>query len=101
MAQKSQINIMENQYNVVKNGLLGSIVEAIVTDNIGNRPGLSSALEKFRTLGGHAKNDIFFMLLSTANDKGQEGMSVDHLLSCNNYTTGKQLVKYLDEIVKI
>ena len=65
------------------------------------RPSLSSVLEKFRISDGHAKSDILFVLLSVANDKGQEGVSVDHLLSYNNYTTRKQLEKYLDKIVKI
>lgn len=101
MAQKSQININENRYKVAKSGPLGSIVEAIVTDNISNRSGHSAVQEQFRMSGRIAKNDIFFILLSAGNDKGQEGVSVDHLLSCNNnYTTRKQLEKYLDEIVK-
>jgi hypothetical protein len=41
-------------------------------------------LEKFRIADGHAKSDILFVLLSVANDKGQEGVSVDHLLSYTN-----------------
>ena len=65
------------------------------------RPSLSSVLEKFRISDGHAKSDILFVLISVANDKGQEEVSVDHLLSYNNYTTRKQLEKYLDKIVKI
>ena len=45
---------------------------------------------------GEVENDIFFNLLSAANDKGQEGVSIDRLLSCDNYTARKQLEKYLD-----
>ena len=101
MAQKSQININENRHKVAKSGSLGSIVEVIVTDNINYRSGHSAVLDQIGILGsGVTKNDIFFILLSAANDKGQEGVSVDHLLSCNNYTTRKQLEKYLDEIVR-
>jgi len=100
MAQKSQLKIIENRYKVAKNGQLGLIVEAILDDNISNRPGLSSVQKKLRILGGYPKNEIFLVLLSAANDKGQEGISVDHLISCNNYTTRKQLENYLYEIVK-
>ena len=63
MAQKSQMNVKENQCEV--------------------------------------DNEIFFILLSAANDNGQEGVSIDRLLSCNNYTARKQLEKYLDEIVNM
>jgi predicted transcriptional regulator len=45
-------------------------------------------------------NDIFFILLSAANDNGQKGVSIDHL-SSNRYSTRKQLEKHLDEIVNM
>jgi hypothetical protein len=63
MAQKSQINIQENQYGI--------------------------------------DNENFFILLSAANDNSQEGVSIDHLLSSNSYSTRKQLEKHLDEIVNM
>jgi hypothetical protein len=37
------------------------------------RPSLSSVIEKFRISSRHAKNDILFVLLSAANDRGQKG----------------------------
>jgi len=45
------------------------------------------------------EDDIFFNMLSAANNSGEEGISVDHLLSHNYSTTRRQLEKYIDEIV--
>jgi predicted transcriptional regulator len=46
-------------------------------------------------------NNIFFILLSAANDNGQKGVSIDYLLSSISYSTRKQLEKDLGEIVNM